>query len=121
MVTPFDDKILVCGTGRILIRLSEFRKARTLAKKYHPDTGEGSSAERFRAVQDAYDLLSDTEKRKEYDRSSTEPAYSRPVRYTSCYSSPSSHIDLRNLGNRQRVEHGSDPWDELLGFLFWEF
>jgi molecular chaperone DnaJ len=103
----------------------EIRAAyRNLAKKYHPDTGEGSSAERFRAVQDAYDLLSDTGKRKEYDRSLGEPAYGRPVRYSSyysSYSSPSSHIDLRNIGKRQPFEHESDPWEELLDFLFWEF
>jgi curved DNA-binding protein CbpA len=100
----------------------EIRAAyRNLAKKYHPDTGAGSSAERFRAVQDAYDLLSDTRKRREYDRSLAEPAYSRPVHYASCYSSPSPHIDLRNIGKRQPVGHETDPWEELLDFLFWEF
>lgn len=100
----------------------EIRAAyRNLAKKYHPDTGEGSSAERFRAVQDAYDLLSDAGKRKEYDRSFTEPAYGRPVRYASYYSSHSSHIDLRNIGHRQPVERESDTWEELLDLLFWEF
>jgi curved DNA-binding protein CbpA len=100
----------------------EIRTAyRNLAKKYHPDTGKGSSAERFRAIQDAYDLLSDTGKRKESDRSLTEPTFSRPFRYASYYSSPSSHIDLRNIRNRQPVEDEADPWEDLLDFLFWDF
>jgi curved DNA-binding protein CbpA len=105
----------------------EIRAAyRNLAKKYHPDTGDGSSAERFRAVQDAYDLLSDIGKRKEYDRSSAEPAYGRSVRFASYYyppqySSRGSHIDLRDLGKREPLEHEYDPFDELLGLFFREF
>ena len=40
---------------------------RNLAKKFHPDTGEVSSAEEFHAVQGAYEVLSDPEKRLQYD------------------------------------------------------
>jgi DnaJ-class molecular chaperone len=47
---------------------NEIRSAyRSLAKKYHPDAGEGSSADKFRSVQEAYDVLSDAGKRKAYD------------------------------------------------------
>ena len=48
----------------------EIKKAyRALAKKYHPDVSTEKDAEaKFKEIQEAYEVLSDSEKRSQYDR-----------------------------------------------------
>src|ERR1700758_4641554 len=49
----------------------EIKKSyRRLARKYHPDVNPGDKAaeERFKQVQEAYDVLSDSKKRQIYDQ-----------------------------------------------------
>jgi curved DNA-binding protein CbpA len=41
---------------------------RALARRYHPDAGEGSSADRFREILTAYETLNDPTRRGHYDR-----------------------------------------------------
>jgi molecular chaperone DnaJ len=58
------------GVGRSA-DADEIRKAyRKLARKYHPDLnpGDKSAEDRFKKVQEAYDILSDEDKRKIYDQ-----------------------------------------------------
>lgn len=40
---------------------------RILVRRYHPDAGEGSSAEQFRAVVEAHAVLSDPEMQRDFD------------------------------------------------------
>ncbi len=94
----------------------EIRAAyRRLARKYHPDTGEGSSAEKFRAVQAAYEVLGDADRRRNYDGELRRAEPARPVPYDRA--ARSSHIDLRNItgrraGERIRVPNFADDLEQ---------
>ena len=115
---------------------SEIRSAhRALARKYHPDAGEGSSDERFREIQRAYDVLGDAARRAEYDRGRKDREACSPRLPSSAWpfferrSPQATHVDLRYLSRRrpaERIEFASaprparaeaDPWDALLAFL----
>ena len=52
---------------------------RRLARQYHPDLNPGSPAaeEKFKELSEAYDILSDEEKRREYDNLGREAFYER--------------------------------------------
>lgn len=102
----------------------EIRSAyRNLAKRYHPDAGQGSSAAEFRAVQSAYDVLSDPTKRREYDRqrvaSRVEPLL-RPF-YAADRGERANHLDLRHLGRSAVAEpirsQADDPFEWYDRFL----
>ncbi len=55
---------------------------RKMARRYHPDAGNGASAERFREVVEAYETLGNVELRRAYDRArrptQEPPAWVRP-------------------------------------------
>lgn len=53
---------------------AEIKKAyRKLAREYHPDANKGDAAaeERFKEISEAYDVLADAKRRKEYDEART--------------------------------------------------
>ncbi len=67
------DYYKVLGLGKNASE-EEVKKAyRKLARQYHPDRnpGDKQAEERFKQISQAHDVLSDAEKRKAYDRSST--------------------------------------------------
>jgi molecular chaperone DnaJ len=70
MATKPQDHYELLGIGRNA-GAEEIRKAyRRLARKYHPDLnpGDKASEDRFKKVQEAYDILSDSKKKQMYDQ-----------------------------------------------------
>jgi molecular chaperone DnaJ len=63
------DYYKVLGVDRKASQADIKKAYRKLARKYHPDTNKDAGAEaRFKQISEAYDTLSDPEKRKKYDR-----------------------------------------------------
>ena len=70
MATASKDLYAALGVAKTATQ-DEIKKAyRKLAREHHPDRNQGDAAseERFKEIQTAYDVLSDSEKRKAYDQ-----------------------------------------------------
>ena len=69
------DLYQVLGVGRSASQSEIKRAYRKLAHKYHPDKNPDDPAaeERFKEASTAYEVLSDSAKRREYDRMGTHP------------------------------------------------
>src|SRR5436305_9297859 len=66
------DYYKILGVGKNASE-EEIKKAyRKLARQYHPDRnpGDKKAEERFKEISQAHDVLSDADKRKQYDRGS---------------------------------------------------
>jgi len=62
------DHYTILGLSSAATREEIRRAYRVLARRYHPDVNPGhKTAERFREISTAYEVLSDPEKRKQYD------------------------------------------------------
>jgi molecular chaperone DnaJ len=62
----YKDYYKILGVGKNADDKSIKTAYRRLARKHHPDVNKGSS-ERFKEISEAYEVLSDPEKRKRYD------------------------------------------------------
>jgi len=65
----YQDYYQILGVSRDAEK-SDIKKAyRKLARKYHPDVNKAANAEdKFKEVNEAYEVLKDTDKRQAYDR-----------------------------------------------------
>src|ERR1700730_14538585 len=69
MAVKFRDYYEVLGVPRTATDEEVRKEYRKLARKHHPDVnpGDKSSEEKFKEINEANEVLSDTEKRKKYD------------------------------------------------------
>lgn len=69
MSVEFEDYYDTLGVDRDASQEEIKRAYQKLAKKYHPDVSDESDAEdRFKEINEAYEVLKDPEKRKKYDK-----------------------------------------------------
>src|SRR5690606_8802541 len=100
----------------------EIKKAyRKLARQYHPDTNQGDAAKekKFKEVSEAYDVLSDSKRRKEYDEART--LFGSGVGGQRPGGGGGFPFDFGDLfgGSGQQTGHGAgDRFSDLFGGLF---
>jgi curved DNA-binding protein CbpA len=96
---------------------------RALARRYHPDAGEGSSSDRFREILTAYETLNDPTRRGHYDRllenrRAPMAPFTEPLR---AHGAPEPMLRPRSevmSVNRVHVRAGPTHFDELIDELF---
>jgi molecular chaperone DnaJ len=109
---------------------SAFRK---LARKHHPDVNPGDKAaeERFKEINTAHDVLSDTEKRAKYDRygdnwehaeafekaRAAQPGAGGPG-YSETFTFDINDLLRRQGGGRTRTQGGGVDFGDMLGGIF---
>ncbi len=93
---------------------------RKLARKYHPDVnpGDKSAEAKFKEINEAYEVLSDAEKRKKYDRYGDQWQYAEQFAKAG-YKTPPGW-DFRQAGDNNSgfyyasADEGTDMFEDLL-------
>ncbi len=93
--------------------LEEIKKAyRELVRQYHPDVGETSDVERFLEVQEAFEVLSSSERRKAYDekiRQLERQYHERHLRETLGHLLSDLDMFLHEFETLRNIERGMGP------------
>ncbi len=104
----------------------EIRSAyRRLAKEYHPDHYSGSS-DRFRDIQEAYSVLGNNRRRREYEQNIRKVSARKPLRPTH-YAEPEplipeqSPVDLGEVSPVRSFHSFTPSYDEIFDWLWSNF
>jgi molecular chaperone DnaJ len=97
---------------------------RKLARKYHPDLnpGDKASEEKFKQLQEAYDVLSDTKKRQMYDQHGFYNDNMPPSGYSGGQDAPDSNVNFDfggfDFGGGGGEAGGGSSFRDLFGQFF---
>ena len=114
MAVEFKDYYKILGVERKADAKTIKSAYRKLARKHHPDVAKGRDAERFKEIAEAYEVLSDPEKRRRYD--TLGPDWQR-------YAQPGPGASHAPGGTGFHVEYGSGGGDfsEFFRTIFGDF
>jgi curved DNA-binding protein CbpA len=112
------DHYAVLGVSRGADAAAIHSAFRALARRYHPDVGSGASANKFREALEAYQILSDPDRRHQHDLDLGKSI----VRAPKIAAEPlfQEHRDPFHFRRTMVFEH-EDLFRELLGWLHSEF
>ncbi|EPE62092.1 dnaJ domain protein [Exiguobacterium sp. S17] len=99
------------------------RAYRKLAKQYHPDVNKDSGAQdQFKAIQEAFDVLSDPDKKANYDRygSPEGPTFGQGTYDGDGYGEGSAQFEdlFRQFGGGSRTTSRTFGFDDMFGSFF---
>jgi curved DNA-binding protein len=113
MPLSYTDYYEVLGVPRDADADTIRRSYRKLARKYHPDLNSDSDAEeRFKEVGEAYEVLSDADKRERYDRLG---ARWREAEHEAPDESFEDFFTHQGFGDGTHMEFGDDLFEALFG------
>jgi len=116
MAVEFKDYYEVLGVPRDASQDDIRRAYRKLAREYHPDLNQESDAEeRFKELGEAYEVLSDAEKRERYDRLG---AQWRAQERAPGGGDFEDFFDRQGYGGDVRFEFGDGDFSDFFGRLF---
>lgn len=106
---PFKNYYAILGVAPNASETDIKKKFRKLALQYHPDRNAGNefAVMHYREIQEAYDILSDTAKRYQYNR---EWQLHHPGVNIEAYEEVSPEAILKNCQQLQRQLRGMDPF-----------
>lgn len=119
MAVKFKDYYETLGVSRDAANDQIKQAYRKLARKFHPDVnpGDKSAEERFKEINEAYEVLSDPEKRKKYD--ALGPDCKAGADFTPPSGAESVRVEFGDLedlfGSRSRFGGFSDFFQTLFG------
>ena len=107
------DFYAILGVGKNASSDEIKKKYRSLARELHPDKTKGDDAleEKFKAVSEAYDILSDSKKRAEYDEA-------RSLFERGGFRAPQGGGQNFQGGDFSDIFGGGNPQD-IFSTLFW--
>jgi DnaJ-class molecular chaperone len=118
MPVKFKDYYEVLGISKTATE-DDIRAAfRKLARKYHPDVnpGDKSAEDRFKDINEAYEVLSDPEKRKRYDQLG--PNWKSGADFTPPPGAQSPYVDFRDFANGFGRGQGASGFSDFFETLF---
>jgi DnaJ-class molecular chaperone len=118
MAVTFKDYYETLGTSKAATE-DDIRKAyRNLARKYHPDVnpGDKSAEERFKEINEAYEVLSDPDKRKRYDQLGSN--WKADSNFTPSPGGQSSGVEFDGFDDSFNTGRGSSGFSQFFESLF---
>src|ERR1700730_4672995 len=118
MAVKFKDYYDVLGVSRSATEDEIRKEYRKLARKHHPDVnpGDKSAEERFKDINEAYEVLSDAEKRKRYDQLGAN--WEAGADFTPPPGARNGGLDFTSFGNAFGGARGASDFSDFFESLF---
>ena len=118
MAVAFKDYYDVLGVPRTASADDIRKEYRKLARKFHPDVnpGDKSAEEKFKDINEAYEVLSDSDKRKRYDQLG--PNWKAGADFTPPHGNGNVRVDFGEFGDVFGQGRGASGFSDFFESLF---